>query len=266
MKDRILSTRLFDDQIAFFYLGQEGFILKADDKYLMIDAYLTGQMAAPGIHWGRNYPAPIGPEELDFVDYVVCSHDHMDHTDYNTLRGLLKVNAKAKFLIPASFAAHAAEEGVPADRIIGAREFGKVEFGPFTVEPLASAHEDLETDGNGDFFAMGYKISVNGITLYHSGDCCIYRGLAEKVGKVDICMLPVNGRSYYKLRENCIGNMTLEEAVLFSKEAEAKFFIPMHFDMFAVNSIPAGWIPDGVAQYNPGICYHIFTPGERYIY
>jgi len=266
MKKKILETRLFDDQVAFFYLGQEGFILKASGKYLMIDAFLTGKLAAPGFLWGRNFPAPIDPDELDFVDYVLCSHDHMDHTDYGTLTGLLKVNDKARFLIPAAFSAHVIERGIPEDRIVKAHEFEKVEFGPFTVEPLASAHEELETDGNGDYLAMGYKITVNGITIYHSGDCCVYKGLDEKVGKVDIAMLPVNGRSYYKLRSNCIGNMTLEEAVLFAKEAGAKFFIPMHFDMFNANTIPAGWIPDGIAQYNPGMCYHIFTPGERYIY
>ena len=63
-----------------------------------------------------------------------------------------------------------------------------------------------------------------------------------------------------------IGNMTLEEAVLFAKDAEAKLFIPLHIDMFAMNTIPKSYIPAGVDQYNKGMPYHIFTPGERFIF
>ena len=266
MKQTILNTKLAEGQLAFFYLGQEGFIVKACDQYILIDGYLTGKMAEPGFAWGRSYPAPIKPEELDFIDYVFCSHDHSDHTDPATLRGILSVNDKAKFVIPAAFAAKVESYGVPAERIIPAHEGDELPLGAFTVKPLASAHEEVHTDANGDFLEMGYVFSVCGTTFYHSGDCCIYDGLKEKVGSVDIAMLPVNGRSYYKLKGGCIGNMTLEEAVLFAKEANAKFFIPMHFDLFAANSIPASWIPAGVEQYAPGMQYKIFTPGEKMIW
>ena len=61
-------------------------------------------------------------------------------------------------------------------------------------------------------------------------------------------------------------DMTLEEAVLFAKDAEAKLFIPLHIDMFAMNTIPKSYIPAGVDQYNKGMPYHIFTPGERFIF
>ena len=121
-------------------------------------------------------------------------------------------------------------------------------------------------DDNDEYFEMGYVFDFDGITLYHSGDCCIYDGMKEAVGQVDIAMLPVNGRSYYRLRSNTIGNMTLEEAVRFAKGAEAQLFIPMHFDLFRSNSIPAGYIPEAVKQYAPGMPYKIFQLGERLIY
>ena len=262
MKEEILKLELTDSQIGFFYLGQEGFILKCRGKYIMIDGYLTGRLADGTSGWGRNYPAPIKPEELDFLDVVLCSHDHSDHTDPETLKAAASLCEKTRFIIPAPFADRVAEYGVPADRIIRAREGEAYDLGDLTVEPLASAHEELHQDENGDYCEMGFKLTLAGNTVYHAGDCCIYDGLAEKVGKIDVAMLPVNGRSYYKLRANCIGNMTLEEAVLFAKEAEAGMFIPMHFDLFSANSIPASWIPAGVEQYAPGMRYKIFTPGE----
>ena len=54
MKQTILNTKLAEGQLAFFYLGQEGFIVKACDQYILIDGYLTGKMAEPGFAWGRS--------------------------------------------------------------------------------------------------------------------------------------------------------------------------------------------------------------------
>ena len=266
MKNRILGTCISDRQLALFYTGQEGFILKFRNSYILADGYLTGGLFGPENPGGRNYLSPIRPEELDFIDYVFCSHDHLDHADPDTLRGIVSVNDKARFIIPAAFADHAAGYGVPEDRIIRAHEGELLSFPDFSVMPLASAHEELHTDANGDYLEMGFRFDFDGLTLYHSGDCCIYDGLREKVGYVDIAMLPVNGRSYYKLKHHLIGNMNLEEAVIFASEAKAGLFVPLHFDLFPGNSIPASWIPDAVKQYAPGMPYKIFTPGEGMIY
>ena len=235
---------------------------------MLVDGYLTGPLYDAAHGWGRNYRSPLKPEETDFVDVIFCSHDHMDHTDPLTIKGILSVNDHAKFVIPAAYAKRVSEVcGVPEERIIPAHSGVKLEFLPdFTALPLPSAHEELHRDEAGDYFEMGYVLNFGGLKVYHCGDCCIYEGQKELVGNVDIAMLPVNGRSYYRLHDNVIGNMTLEEAVLFARDASASLFIPMHFDLFPSNSIPAGYIPEAVKQYAPGMPYKIFQPGERLIY
>ena len=266
LKEKILNTDIPDSQLALFYLGQEGFIFKFRGKYILIDGYLTGKLYDPATGYGREYLPPMEPAELDFIDYVFCSHDHMDHADPGTLSGIASVNAHAKFVIPAAFAENVHGYGVPEEQILAVSAGEKLDFGEFFVLPVPAAHEELHVDDNDEYFEMGYVFDFDGITLYHSGDCCIYDGMKEAVGQVDIAMLPVNGRSYYRLRSNTIGNMTLEEAVRFAKGAEAQLFIPMHFDLFRSNSIPAGYIPEAVKQYAPGMPYKIFQLGERLIY
>ena len=267
LRERILRAELTDSQLGMFYLGQVGFVFIFRGKYVLIDAYLSGKTVQETGSWGRNYPAPITPEELDFIDIVLCSHDHSDHTDPETLRRLAMSNDKACFIVPAAYLDNVVSYGVPKERLIPARESFTLSFPDIEITPLPSAHEELHQDENGDYFEMGYRFNFGGaVTLYHSGDCCIYEGLAEKVGTVDIACLPVNGRSFYRLHRNVIGNMTLEEAVVFAKEAGAKLFIPLHFDLFPGNTLPPSYIPAAVDVYAKGMPYKIFTPGEGFVY
>ena len=46
-REKILALPLTDAQLAFFYLGQEGYLLKFRDTYILIDGYLTDSTARP---------------------------------------------------------------------------------------------------------------------------------------------------------------------------------------------------------------------------
>ena len=96
-KEFILNTKLTDTQIALFYLGQEGFLFKYKDTHILIDPYLSDYVdkncCSKTIQWIRNYPAPIDAEELDFIDYILCTHTHYDHTDPYAATGLLSATS-----------------------------------------------------------------------------------------------------------------------------------------------------------------------------
>ena len=268
MKNRILNTYVHENQLAMFFLGQEGFIFKTpEQKTILIDGFLTGELLHEGMAKGRYYEAPITPEDLDFLDAAVFTHDHRDHMDPETLRRLTAVNSHCRIIVPAPLFKKVRDVyGVPEHQLIPAHDHEIIDVAGVAVIPIPAAHEELHTDENGDFYELGYRFEFEGVTLYHSGDCCIYDGLAERIGPVDIAMLPVNGRSYYKLKANLIGNMNLEEAILLSKELRAKLFVPMHYDLFNYNRLPSSDIPAGIEQYGKGLCFKMFTAGEKMIY
>ena len=145
--NEIKKLKLNKGEIAITYLGQEGFIIKNGDKYVLVDGYLTDYVDrhcnTDVIKWIRKYPSPISPEELDFIDAVFCTHAHYDHADPDTIKGILKVNGKAKFVIPAPEVATLISYGAPKDRIIGASVREKLDFGGITIEPVAAAHEEF---------------------------------------------------------------------------------------------------------------------------
>ena len=45
-KEQILNTRLTEEQIAMFYLGQEGFLIRYRDHFYLIDPYAGRRLDA----------------------------------------------------------------------------------------------------------------------------------------------------------------------------------------------------------------------------
>ena len=269
-KNFILETALTNRQAALFYLGQEGFLIKYDDKYILIDPYLSDYVdrncSSKTVKWVRKYPAPIAAKELDFVDYVLCTHAHFDHSDPDTLRTIAKYNSKATFIVPEPIKESFLSYGITPERLIGALAEHPLKFGNCTIVPIPSAHEELHTDENGHYMELGYKLIVGDISIYHAGDCCVYNGLAEQLMNTDVLMLPVNGRSHFKRYEDdIIGNMTAEEAVILAQKTNSGMLIPMHYDLYAVNCINPAHFVDCLYTINPSQRFHMFVPGERYI-
>lgn len=269
-KEDFFNTLLTSEQGALFYLGQEGFLIRYRDTWCLIDPYLSDYVdrncSTDTVKWVRRYAPPVSPEELDFVDYVFCTHGHFDHADPDTLRALAEHNTRAKFVVPSPIRKTIQSYGVEANRIIGAAAGQKLHLGDCSVIPVPAAHEELHKDDEGNYSELGYKMNFGGTTLFHAGDCCLYEGLSGSLGSIDILMVPVNGRNYYKLRDDIVGNMDAEEALLLAREVHAGLLIPMHYDLYDVNCINPAHFIDCLYRINPGQAFHMFSVGERYIF
>ncbi len=110
-----------------------------------------------------------------------------------------------------------------------------------TIHAVASAHEFLDRDAaTGKYPYLGFVIDAGGCAFYHSGDCCLYEGLVTKLRAFSprAMFLPINGRDARRLRANCIGNFTYQEAADLAGAVGCKFVVPTHYDMFAMNLGP----------------------------
>lgn len=273
LKERILSTELTNDQIAVFYLGQEGFLIKYREKYLLFDAYLSDYVdlncSTETVTWSRKYDAPMDASELDFIDYVFLSHPHFDHADPLTLKKLHLTNQKAKYIAPYALKDTLQSYGIGASEILCADADTLIDLDKadgISVTPVPAAHERLYKCADGHYETLGYIVQLGKLTIYHAGDCCIYNGLSNRLSNIDIGFLPINGRDYYRLNEDIIGNMDSREAILLAKETGLKLLVPMHFDLYDVNEVNPAYFVDCLFQLNRNQAFHIFSPGERYIY
>lgn len=270
LKEKILSENLPDDRVALFYTGQVGFIFKFRGKYILIDGYLSDIIDrrnnfAPG--WIRRYPSPITGAELDFIDFIFCTHNHTDHADPETLGAISRVNKKARCFVSEAIKDEISSYISDTPSVTGVKADTAIDLGSgITVTPIPAAHEQLHKDENGNYKELGFIFDFGGKKLYHSGDCCMYDGLTERVKDVDIMMVPVNGRDYFRNQEDIIGCFDSYEAVRLAKAAKAKLLVPMHFDMYEANSLNPAQFVDTLYRLNPSQSFHIFTPGEAYIY
>ena len=142
-KEYFSETSLTDEQIALYYLGQEGFLIRYHDSSLLIDPYLSDYVdrncCTEQVKWERRYNAPVLPGQLDFADYVFCTHDHFDHADPVTLRALAEQNSKVKFIVPEPVRDTIRSYGIDAKRIIGAVAGQELCLGKCRVRPIPAA-------------------------------------------------------------------------------------------------------------------------------
>lgn len=149
LADSIKSTRLLPEQCGMWYLGQEGFLLKQNDSYILVDPYLSDYVdrnCSQLVKWERLYPAPIDPSELDFIDLVICTHEHYDHADPETLAAIATASPAAHFVVPAPIVSALSSYGIAEDKIISARADEPIIYKGSKIFPIPSAHEELHRD------------------------------------------------------------------------------------------------------------------------
>lgn len=270
LKQQMLSAVPAPGQIAVWYLGQEGILIRSADRTVLIDPYLSTLVddSRPGDPlWTRNYPVPIAPEELDFIDDIFCTHEHNDHTDPRTLPVLARVSPRAKLHVPVSVVEKVVGMGIDPARVEGvSADVTYTLSDTVSVTPVPAAHEELHLDETGNYRELGYRFSFDGLTVYHAGDSCVYDGLAERVRGTDLAFLPINGRDYFRLRSNIIGNMDALEALLLAEEAGFDTVVPMHHDLYPANGVNPAHFADLASSRFPYQKYKIFVPGERIFY
>ena len=86
------------DKTRLFWFGHSAFLLQHNGTNILIDP-MFGKVPAPlNFLGGKRFveELPIFPEELPEINYVLFSHDHYDHLDYESV---IKLKHKVKWFI-----------------------------------------------------------------------------------------------------------------------------------------------------------------------
>ncbi len=250
---------------AFWWLGQLGFVVKLGDKVIYIDPFLSE-------HPERLIPSLLKPQEVTNADYIIGSHDHLDHINREVWYQLSVSSPEAKFIVPELLIPSLSRDlDIPEDRFLGLDDGISLELSDhIKISGIAAAHEFLDQDEDfGKYPYLGCIIEGNGCTLYHSGDTCIYEGMIEKLrkfGTIDVMFIPINGRDAVRYSSNIIGNMTYQEAVDLAGTLTPNLVVPAHYEMFNSNRENPTFFADYIHAKYPKIPYWIGKHGEMVLY
>ena len=268
----ILNTQLPPDTIALWWLGQAGFVLRSSSSIAYLDPFLSS-------HPARLIPPLFTAGEGPPADLVFCTHEHWDHLDPQALRGLAQASPQARFVVPLPIVDQVTALDISLERVMGVQPGEELDLGEVTLFPVPALHGlqappavydfgFVEHDGKRLYRYLGYVLEMAGVRVYAAGDTLAFDGLIERLRQleVDIALLPINGRSYFREQLDIVGNLDEREAADLAAAAGVKLLVPTHYEMFSANQGRPGVLVDYVRAYHPTLTCYIPAHGRRFTY
>ena len=85
--------------MKIIWLGQAGFLIESEGTKIMIDPYLSDSVAK--INPKNKRRVPVDEKFLRMnPDVLICTHNHLDHTDPETLKHYLENHGEILVLAP----------------------------------------------------------------------------------------------------------------------------------------------------------------------
>jgi len=221
--EKILKTEVKQGHLGIWWIGQGGFVFKTSGRRIvMVDPYLSFSMQ------GMTYIHPelaFRPESVR-ADFVLCSHDHMDHTDEPTLTAIARSDEATTFYGPPLSTKRMTAFGIAPERITRIERGDVLSLDDTISVEAVYAHHTPDS--------CGFIFDFEGIEVYYTGDTEVgLHGYLEQMERVkalrpDILIICINPG--YK-------NLGPTEAAELTGWVDPKVVIPMHYDLIEENTV-----------------------------
>lgn len=196
------------------FLGQAGLLFDLDGVTVMVDPYLSDSVEKVNPQNKRRQPVDESVFDIR-PDVLILTHDHLDHTDPETLG---KIFAKYDGICVLA----SGNAWSTARRFGGGNNYVCFDRGTVWTEKgvrfLAVRAEHSDDRAIGVIIAYGDKnYYITGDTLYNK------KVIDDITVPIDVVFLPVNGVG---------NNMNMTDAALFAEKIGAGVAVPVHFGLF----------------------------------
>ena len=188
--------------------GQSCFELSDGEATVLTDPFLK-----------PNNPVAVATADEVEPTHIAISHGHADHIA-DAVPVAKRTGAHCVAIV--ELANWLGEQGV--ENVSDPNFGGTVEFDWGWIKLVPAWHTNTTPDGIAIGPPAGMLIDIGGVTVYHTGDTCLFSDLkliAER-NPVDVLLLPIGG--HY--------TMDRHDAVVAVDFVGAKTVIPMHYDTF----------------------------------
>ena len=220
-----------NDLLSVVRLGHSTVLLKINGEYWLTDPVFSESLG-PVYFMGpkRLHDVPISVADLPDITGVLISHNHYDHMDEKTIRGL---QAKVKhFVVPLGNGHYLVDWGVKPQQIIELDWWQSKTLGEFTLTATPANHLSgrVLLDQNQALWSS-WVIKHGATDIFFSGDSGysdIFKQIGEQHGPFDLTILE-NG-AYDKSWSN--EHMHPEETVQAHLDLNGGALLPVHNSTF----------------------------------
>ena len=217
------------------WFGHSAFLLQLDGKKILIDPML-GESPAPHPMIGvkrYNKEIPIEIKNLPFIDFVIISHDHYDHLDYESV---MKLKGKVgKFYMPLGVGTHFKSWGFDENQILELDWWDETMEDNIKLVCTPSRHFSGRglTDRSATLWSSWVILSEKK-KIYFSGDGGFgphFKEIGDKYGPFDVGLMECG--QYNKNWAQI--HMMPEQTVQATIDVGAQWLVPVHWGAFTLS-------------------------------
>ncbi|MCA1589323.1 MAG: MBL fold metallo-hydrolase [Acidobacteria bacterium] len=233
------SEFLSSTRDGILWLGHASFLIRVNGVSILTDplfgdaSFVTRLVAVS---------SPL--DKISDVSFVLLSHDHRDHTDETTLRGIAEKFPHSKFIAGLRSEDNLNEWKTPSNEVLTAGWFQELNTGDDRVRifflPVRHWSRRGLFDTNWRLWGA-YVVQTPNTTIYFSGDSGYgrhYREAAELFPRIDYFLIGIGAyepRWFMEPNHN-----DPSDALRAFHDARARFLIPMHYGTFDLSDEPPG--------------------------
>jgi len=230
-KTDLLNLDPAKDILVWF--GHSSYFIQLDGKKILVDPVLSGS-ASPVKFTTRSFPGSDVYTACDIpeIDYLLISHDHYDHLDYNSIT---KLKPKIRKVITGlGVGEHLEHWGYNRNSIIEKDWNEEVNLGDgFVLNTVPSRHFSGRGFKRNISLWLSFVLKTPTMKLFIGGDSGYdhhFASIGKKYGPFDLAILE-NGQ--YNKNWKYI-HMMPEEVIQAAEELEAKKLLPVHWSKFSL--------------------------------
>lgn len=223
------------DKPVLTWFGHSTLLIQIKGKNILVDPVLSKRASPVSYAGSKNYQGTdiYSVDDLPAIDFILITHDHYDHLDFETIDQLK--SKTGKFYVPLGVGSHLEYWGVASDKI---HEFDWWESETISSEiqliatPARHFSGRSITDRNKTLWTS-YVIKTDEHSLYLGGDSGYdkhYKEIGEKYGPFDLVLLEAGQyHQYWPLI-----HMMPEETVQACVDLKGKVLLPIHWGKFTL--------------------------------
>jgi len=222
---------LDDDQLHIVKLGHSSILIKNEGEYWLIDPVFSNRVSPVSFAGpARFHDTPIALADLPPIDKVLISHNHYDHLDKATIKGLSAITRQ--FLVPLGVEVYLEQWGVNTNSI---ESF--VWWQEYTTDDTRIVFTPAQhfsgrglTDRDKSLWGSWVLTTQSG-NLFFSGDSGYFKGykrIGESYGPFDLTLIEVGAYSAQWPEVHMFPEQSLQAHL----DVQGRHLLPVHNSTF----------------------------------